>query len=157
MTPGPRIELAEGFLLRAPKDQGDPHGLPRRSIVVPERADVDRLAEALQHRVDIFRIDLHAAEVDLLARAAPEVEPPTTIDESDVSSAEPSVAHGLGGEIVPSEVAAHERRCVDPDEARLARLAGLAALRRREPLARLQHRDDAAPGPTDQAVCGDDV
>ena len=64
-------------------------------VLERERADVERRLEALDDRVDVAGVDLHAALVDLLALAAAQVQPAALVDQADVAGEEPAVAHDL--------------------------------------------------------------
>ncbi len=136
---------------------GDAHVLAVQLVVEAEGADVLRALEALDHRVDVARLHLHAPLVDLLAHPAAQVEDAPLVERTHVAGHEPALAHHLAGEVVALEVALHERRRVEPDVALLARRALLGQAGGRRRVGALQDLHHRAPGVADQAVLGREV
>ncbi|MFN8642266.1 MAG: hypothetical protein U0802_11645 [Candidatus Binatia bacterium] len=148
------MQRPHGVVARLAQHHGHADVLPVQRVVERKRADVGGAGELLHHAVDVAGVDLGAALVDLVALAAAQEEPAARVERADVAGHEPAVADDLVGEVVALEVALHQRRRVEPDEARLAGGAERTGVEHSVRLAAAQHPHHRAPALADQTVLG---
>src|SRR3990167_3599795 len=148
----PLVQGAQSSVVMPGQHHSHPYGLPVYGVVESERANVARIFKAFYDRVDIRRVNLHAAFIDLVALPSAQNQPAPVVEKTNIAGHEPAIDDSLRSEVVALEITLHQCRRIQPDETGFSACALGVRVKRDGRVRRMQYLDDCPPTFADQPI-----